>query len=114
MLADAETPGRIELLVSVNCAVTANVATPELTVAAGAINVILPSRACVEPAGVTCAPCPTATRFTCESLTVPVTWYEPGAKTMNALVAEPLDTDWPALTFTWDTIPAIGEVSVAP
>ena len=53
MLTEAETPGRIALLVSVSCAVTAKVATPELTVAAGAIEVILPSSACVEPAGVT-------------------------------------------------------------
>ena len=50
MLAVAEMPGLIELLVSVSCAVTPNVATPELIVAAGEIAVTLPSKAWVEPA----------------------------------------------------------------
>ena len=74
----AEIPGLIELLVSVNWAVTTNVATPELMVAAGEIAVTLPCSAWFEPAGVTWTVWPTATRFTWASLTVPVTSYEPG------------------------------------
>src|SRR5437867_893212 len=62
MVAVAETPGLIELLLSASCAVTTNVATPEVMVAAGEIAVTLPCSAWVEPAGVTWTVWPTATR----------------------------------------------------
>ena len=55
-----------------------------------------------------------ATRFTWESLTVPVTSYEPGEKITIAYVVPPAETDCPALMLTWDTMPGIGAVSVAP
>ena len=73
MVAVAEMPGLIDLLVSVSCAVTPNVATPEEMVAAGEMAVTLPCSAWLEPAGVTATVCPMATRFTWASLTVPVT-----------------------------------------
>src|SRR5260221_2306700 len=78
IVAVADTPGLIELLVSVSWADTPNVATPEAMVAAGEMAVTFPCSACAEPAGVTSTVWPSATRLTCASLTVPVISYDPG------------------------------------
>src|SRR4029077_12196905 len=101
--------------------VTGNVATPEGTVPSTPTALTVAVRPWVAPAGVTTACWPVATWFTCESLTLPVTWKLPGVRSTNAGLDDALDdaldppteTVEPAVMFTAATCPLIGAVSVA-
>ena len=89
---EADTPAWSEGLLPVSMTVTGKVATPELTVASGAMPVTLPWTCLLAPATVICAVWPRATSLIWASVTVPTTSNAPGSRTTIAwvlLVPEP-------------------------
>src|SRR5581483_4502343 len=91
-LIDAEAPACSAGWLPSSVTVTVKVATPEVTVASGAIEVTLPVTASVDPAGSTLARWPTAISPTWASVTVPLTVNMPGVSRTMACVPE-LDED---------------------
>ncbi len=106
------------------CTVTGKVATPEVTVAISPTEVTLAASPLVVPAAVTTAFWPIATSLTTLSLTVLVTWNEPGLRMMNCAADElelllaadappGLLTVLPTAVLICATWPLFGAVSVA-
>src|SRR5262249_8302384 len=125
-LIDADDPACSEGWVPSMVTVTEKVATPEVIVASGEIDVTLPVTAWVEPAGRMRARCPTAISPTWASVTVPVTENEPGVgRRLSCPLFGELDDElpdelgvplalicWPTEMFTSPATPAAGATRV--